>query len=191
MRKTILLMSVLSLMCLFSCKVDKPDEPTLKEKMDMKMIELEQTTELGSVEYVVKKVIKATDEAKWYQYGDRKILFGCTAYLKAGVDLSNFTNENVIIDEEQKSIVVTLPHAKLLSINMPPSETKLVYEQIPTFRGSFTAAESNGLLKQGEDAILDQVDDLGILADAEKNAKDLFRAMLAQMGFRTITIKFE
>lgn len=191
MRKTILLMSALSLMCLFSCKVDAPDEPTLKEQMDMKMIELEQTTELGSVEYVVKKVIKATDEAKWYQYGDRKILFGCTAYLKAGVDLSNFTNENVAIDEEQKSIVVTLPHAKLLSINMPPSETKLVYEQIPTFRGGFTAAESNGLLKQGEDAILEQVEDLGILADAEKNAKDFFRAMLAQMGFQAITIKFE
>ena len=191
MRKTILLMGALSLMCLFSCKEDAPDELTLQEKMNMKMIELEQTTELGSVEYVVKKVIKATDEAKWYQYGDRKILFGCTAYLKAGVDLSNFTNENVVIDEEQKSIVVTLPHAKLLSINMPPSETKLVYEQVPTFRGGFTAAESNGLLKQGEDAILDQVEDLGILADAEKNVKDFFRAMLAQMGFQAITIKFE
>ena len=191
MRKTILLMSALSLMCLFSCKVDKSDEPTLKEKMGMKMVELEQTTELGSVEYVVKKVIKATDEAKWYQYGDRKILFGCTAYLKAGVDLSNFTSENVVIDEEQKSIVVTLPHAKLLSINMPPAETKLVYEQIPTFRDGFTAAESNGLLKQGEEAILNQVEDLGILAEAERNAKDFFRAMLAQMGFQSITIKFE
>ena len=184
-------MSALSLMCLFSCKEDAPDEPTLREKMNLKMIELEQTTELGSVEYVVKKVIKATDEAKWYQYGDRKILFGCTAYLKAGVDLSNFTNDNVVIDEEQKSIVVILPHAKLLSINMPPSETKLVYEQVPTFRGGFTAAESNGLLKQGEEAILDQVEDLGILVEAEKNAKDFFRAMLAQMGFQVITIKFE
>lgn len=191
MRKTILLMSALSLMCLFSCKVDKSDEPTLKEKMGMKMVELEQTTELGSVEYVVKKVIKATDEAKWYQYGDRKILFGCTAYLKAGVDLSNFTNEDVTIDEEQKSIVVTLPHAKLLSINMPPAETKLVYEQIPTLRDGFTAAESNGLLKQGEEAILNQVEDLGILAEAERNAKDFFRAMLAQIGFQSITIKFE
>ena len=102
-----------------------------------------------------------------------------------------FTNENVVIDEEQKSIIVTLPHAKLLSINMPPAETKLVYEQIPTFRDGFTAAESNGLLKQGEEAILNQVEDLGILAEAERNAKDFFRAMLAQMGFQSITIKFE
>lgn len=155
------------------------------------MAELEQTAELGSVEYVVKKVIKATDEAKWYQYGDRKILFGCTAYLKAGVDLSNFTNEDVIIDEEESSIIVTLPHARLLSINMPPSETKLIYEQVPTFRGNFTASESNGLLKQGEEEILSQVEDLGILTDSEKNVKDFFKAMLTQMGFKVITIKFE
>jgi hypothetical protein len=176
---------------LLACKPDAPVEPTLREKMNMKMAELEQATELGSVEYVVKKVVKATDEAKWYQYGDRKILFGCTAYLKAGVDLSNFTSENVVIDEEQKSIVVTLPHAKLLSINMPPSETKLLYEQVPTFRGNFTAAESNGLLQQGEEDVLNQVKDLGILADAEKNAKDFFKAMLGQMGFSVITVKFE
>lgn len=191
MKKIILLLSGFALLGMFSCKPNASNEPSLREKMNSKMAELEQTAELGSVEYVVKKVIKATDEAKWYQYGDRKILFGCTAYLKAGVDLSNFTNENVSIDEEQKSIVVTLPHAKLLSINMPPSETKLVYEQIPTFRGSFTAAESNGLLKQGEEDILGQVENLGILADAEKNVKDFFKAMLTQMGFNNITVKFE
>ena len=191
MKKLVLFISGLALLGMFSCKPITPDEPSLKEKMNAKMAELEQTAELGSVEYVVKKVVKATDEGKWYQYGDRKILFGCTAYLKAGVDLGNFTNENVIIDEEQGSIIVTLPHAKLLSINMPPSETKLVYEQVPTFRGNFTAAESNGLLKQGEEEILSQVEDLGILADSEKNVKDFFKAMLTQMGFKVITIKFE
>ena len=184
-------MTGLALLGMFSCKPIAQDEPSLKEKMNAKMAELEQTAELGSVEYVVKKVIKATDEAKWYQYGDRKILFGCTAYLKAGVDLSNFTNEDVIIDEEESSIIVTLPHARLLSINMPPSETKLIYEQVPTFRGNFTASESNGLLKQGEEEILSQVEDLGILTDSEKNVKDFFKAMLTQMGFKVITIKFE
>lgn len=191
MKKLILLMCGLALLGMAACKPSAPDEPSLKEKMNAKMAELEQTAELGSVEYVVKKVVKATDEGKWYQSGDRKILFGCTAYLKAGVDLGNFTNENVIIDEEQSSIIVTLPHAKLLSINMPPSETKLVYEQVPTFRGNFTAAESNGLLKQGEEEILSKVEDLGILADSEKNVKDFFKAMLTQMGFKVITIKFE
>lgn len=71
-------LSVLAL--LVSCS-DRTDELLAR-----KISELSDMSELGTVEYTVKKIISA-DDAVWYKYGDRKILYSCVVYLKAGIDL--------------------------------------------------------------------------------------------------------
>lgn len=142
------------------------------------------------MEYTVKKVIKASD-VQWYTVGDRKILFTCTAYLKAGIDLGKLSDEDVIIDKADKAVEVTLPHAKLLSINMPAEAVVLEYSSVSFFRSSFSAEERNELLKQGEADIIADVGNMGILADAESNASGFFSAMLYQLGFEKVTVKFE
>ena len=88
-------------------------------------------------------------------------------------------------------MVVSLPHAELLAFNMPPEKAKLVYENVSTFRSNFSAADRNHLLQLGEKNIREDVPNLGILKDAEKNASDFFKAMLGQLGFEIITVKFE
>ena len=76
MKKMMLLVGVL-LIFLSSCerKKDVIAKLTLQEKMNAKVAELTEMSELGTVEYTVTKVVKASDDAKWYQFGDRKILF--------------------------------------------------------------------------------------------------------------------
>ncbi len=146
------------------------------------------TAELGTVEYTVKKIVKTNDD-QWYSIGDRKILFRSTAYLKAGVDLSDFSSDNVQMDGD--NVTITLPHAKLLSFNMPAEETQTVFENYGFFRSSFSAEEQNQILQLGEKNIREDVPNLGILQDAERNVREIFTAMLSQMGFKTIKIIFK
>lgn len=176
-----ILFLVLATLFMAGCK---PKEPEMKTRV----FGMTQNLELGTVEYIVKKVIKFDDQQK-FTVGDRKILFNTTAYLKAGVDLDGFTENDIYING--KDILVRLPHAKLLSFNMPAEETSTVWENYGVFRSKFNAAEQNEVLKKGEEDIRADIPNLGILEDAEENAIDIFTAMLSQLGFEKITVEFK
>ena len=45
-------------------------------------------------------------------------------------------------------------------------------------------------MRLGEKDIRDDVPNLGILDDAEQNVKEIFTALLSQMGFQFININF-
>lgn len=147
--------------------------------------------ELGLVEYRVRKIIKADDQGEWYKIGDRKILLSCTAYLKAGVDLSSFSAEDISVDRSEKKITVTLPHARLLSLSIPPSEIRQEFDQVTLLRSEFSAKERNALLRQGERQIRASVPSLGILPKAEENARKFFESTFYGMGFTTVEVVFQ
>ena len=73
---------------------------------------------------------------------------------------------------------------------MPPEKAKLEYEKVGALRFDFTAEERNNLLRQGEEAIMADAENLGILSDAEKNAQMFFEALLSQVGFEKINVVF-
>lgn len=193
MKKTIFyLFAAVAMLLAVSCtKEEEPAKVSLGQKLNQKMSEMTEVAELGSVEYTVTKIVKASDDKSWYKVGERKILFNCTAYLKAGIDMGQFDASKMEVNEETKSVVMVLPHAKLLSFNMPPDKTVLAYENVSTFRSNFTAADRNRLLALGEADIREDVPNLGILEDAEKNAASFFRSLLGQLGFEQVTVKFE
>ena len=146
--------------------------------------------QLSLVEYRVSKIVKADDEGAWYKIGDRKILLSCTAYLKAGIDLANFGQDDVDIDWTGKRVSVTIPHATLLSLDMPASEIRLEYDHVTMLRQSFSAEERNALLRQGEKQIRDSVPSLGILEKADENARRFFESVFLKMGFETVEVSF-
>ena len=51
--------------------------------------------------------------------------------------------------------------------------------------------KKNELLIQGEESVKNTIQDIGILADAERNASDFFRNTLLQLGYSHVNIKFE
>ena len=183
MKKLILLMCGLALLGMFSCK---PKEDPINKKI----MGLESMAELGTVEYTVTKIIKANDP-KWYKHGERKILFSSVAYIKAGIDMQEFSMNNVTYDKEAKSVSVVLPRAKVLSFNMPPEKIDLVFCETSGARKDFTIEETNDLKIQAENSIREDIPNMGILQDAENNAKGFFKVLLTQLGFEIITIKFE
>ena len=146
--------------------------------------------QLSLVEYRVSKIIKADDEGAWYKIGERKILLSCTAYLKAGLDLTSFDMDDVDVDRLAGRVTVTLPHAVLLSLDIPASEIRQEYDHVTMLRQSFSAEERNALLRQGEKQIRDSVPSLGILEKAEENACKFFESVFSKMGFTAVEVTF-
>lgn len=164
---------------------------SLQQQVMQRLTALSRTAELGTVEYTVRKAVRAHDEGDWFKIGNRRILFSCTAYIKAGINLERLPLDKIVVDESTRSVSLVLPHATVLSINLPPEEIRLEYEDVTGFRQKFSDQERQALLKQGERDIVRDIPSLGILAEAEENALEFFRPMLEQMGFKNVQISFE
>ena len=147
------------------------------------------TAELGTVEYTISKIVKVDDKATWYKFGDRKMLFRIRARMKAGVVIENESCYNAQIDEEKSSIVLTLPHAKVLSFDFSPLDAELMYEQVSLTRFDFSNEERNAVLRHAQcDILSDKSED--IVNDAEANARLYFETMLKEIGFSHVTVIF-
>ncbi len=180
-----LLTSLLTLCLLSSCE-------TSKEKVvGQKIHSLTEMAELGTAEYTVKKIIKCDSNEDWYKYGDRKILYSSIAYLKAGIDMSGITAEDIVVDDENNTITATLPKAKLLSMNMPLELIKEEYCRVSGFRSNFSTEERLSLKQQGEASIREDVPNMGILEDAEKNAQLFIETMFSSLGYNKVIVNFE
>jgi hypothetical protein len=111
------------------------------------------------------------------------------AYLKAGIDLEQIKDEDLLI--EGKKIVVKLPRAKLISLNLPPEEIKEEDQKTGFFRDGFNNAEKIELLSQAENSIRNSVDSLGILKKAEENAVFFIGKFIKRLGYEDVTITFD
>ena len=194
MRKIIFVLATITLLLNYSCsKISNMNVPgigpSLQEKFSKKMPELQEMSELGCVEYTVTKVIASDDERKWY--GSLKIIYNCVAYLKAGIDMKKIDASKIVIDENNKSIVLTLPQPTLQVFNMPTQKIKVAYEKKTGLRSKFSNEERLKIKQLGEESIRKDVVNMGIYDDAKKHADTFFRALLREMGFEIITIKFE
>ena len=163
---------------------------TVEETVQREIEAISAMKQMSLVEYRVRKIVKADDDGEWYKIGERKILLSCTAYLKAGIDLSDFGPDDVDIDWTGERVSVTIPHAILLSLDIPAAEIRQEYDHVTMLRSSFTAEERNALLRQGEKQIRDSVPSLGILPKAEENARKFFESVFAKMGFTTVEVAF-
>ena len=149
---------------------------------------LQKMSDLATAEYVVTKIIKASDNKTWYKVGDRRILMSCKASLVAGIDLSKLTEKDIKIDEE--NINITLPRAKLIYISIKPEDIKTVFQDISIFRTNFSSQERDELASQAEKQIKESADSLGLFVTAETNAALFINNFLQKEGFKNININF-
>jgi hypothetical protein len=162
----------------------QPNPEELKEKV----LKIKDMSELGTVEYTVTKMIRASDDKTWYKFGSRKILFSCEARIKAGVDLSQVKPQDVKLEKDK--LTLNLPKAKIIYITIAPDKIKEEYKDVSIVRSNFSNAEKDNLLVQGEKNIQEMVPSLGILETAEKNTRELLTSWLRQCDFKTVEITF-
>ena len=167
---------------LFSCSNKQPD-------ISKTILSLKETGALVTAEYTLGKVIRASDDKTWYKLGDRKIIINCEAALKAGINLQNISKDNFKMHGDSMS--VTLPHAQIFSLSIPPNRIQVAYEDIGTFRSAFSAAEREQLVAQAEPQILSLADSLGILQTAEQNATVFMQYLFEEAGYKKTSIHFK
>ena len=162
-----------------------------KEAAIQKIDQVKAERQLGLVDYEITKVIKAKDKSGFLKLGNRSLLLTCTAYLEAGLDLTDFNPmTDIKVDEDESNVTITLPSPVLLSMNMPLDEVKEEYFKKGLTATAFTMAEMNTILRLGEEQIRDSVPDLGILEEAKVNAQRFFETLLKHMGFSTVQVTF-
>lgn len=152
------------------------------------ILALKEMSDLATAEYNITKVVKASDDKTWFKIGDRKILLSCSGTIKAGIDLSLLKETDILI--EKKNISLTLPPAKVISLNIPPENIQLEYQQVGFWRDKFSNAEQNELMIQAEKQIRQAADSIGIIPNAEKNAKIFITGFLKRLGYQNVQINF-
>ena len=154
------------------------------------ILAIQQTGKLATAEYTLTKIIRASDNQTWYKIGDRKILMHCEAHLKAGIDLQRIDKNNFEVQNDSV-LTITLPHAQLLSVDIPPGKIRMAYQDVGLLRDPFSAAEREQLLVQAERQIRRLVASLGILQTAETNAVTYMQHLLQQAGYKQVSVVFK
>jgi hypothetical protein len=157
-----------------------------KEARQREILGIREMSDLVTAEYVVTKIIKASDDKTWYKAGDRKILMSCRAFIKAGIDLSAIKESDIQIDG--KNITLQIPAARIVSLNMPPENIVVEYQETGFFRSPFKAGERDALAAQAEAQLRNGAEAMGLLQTADANAKDFITGFLKRAGFTGITI---
>jgi hypothetical protein len=159
-----------------------------KEDQKPNIFSMREMSNLATVEYTVTKIIKASDNITLFKVGERKILMSCEAHIKAGIDMSAINENSFKINE--KSIEVTLPPPKIISLNIPPEGIKTEYEETGIFRDKFNASERNAFATQAEKQIRNSIESLGILQQAKVNTALFVTNFLKNLGYENITINY-
>lgn len=164
---------------------------SLKDVALQRIDQISSQRQLELVEFEVRRFLKAEDKGI-LSIANKTVLLSCKAYLQAGIDLADFNPmTDVVIDEDRKSISITLPYPTLLSMDMPLEDALVESQKVPIIRSRFKMADMNMILRLGEQQILDSVPTLGILDEAKQNARLFFEPMLKHLGFSSVYVTFK
>ncbi|PKG22565.1 DUF4230 domain-containing protein [Niallia nealsonii] len=119
----------------------------------------------------------------------RKVLLVVPGVVTAGVNIDDLTEDKLKLDEQNKQITITLPHAQLLqepSIDFEKVET---YSVSGIFRGEVNWKEGYSLANEAKEEIKKEAIEQGILANAEKSAKKTIEQLYEELGY-AVTVQF-
>lgn len=192
--------------CALSCSDNhqKEQPQSLYQSIDtvpMLIMQIQQCAKLHTAEYHIHKIITHDDVVQFkgnllhqnfnikLPLGQRKVAIPMDATLKAYIDFSTFSTENVERQNEKITIILPDPKVELTS-------SKVNQKEIRTFvglaRAGFSDEELTLYEQQGREAILQSISSMGIIEMARENAARTLIPMLEQMGFKEsdITIAF-
>ncbi len=121
--------------------------------------------------------------------GERKIAIPMDATIKAYIDFSNFSEQNVERDGDRITILLPDPQVVLTSSKINRDEIR---EYVGLTRSHFSDKELTSYEQQGREAILKSIPGLGIEETARENAARVLVPLLTDMGYdeRNVTIAF-
>lgn len=120
----------------------------------------------------------------------RKLLLVVPGTVTAGVDLEGVNGEDLILDEEEKTLEITLPSATIIQ------EPSLDFDHVQAFsvEGIFRAEvnweEAFELAAEAKELVKEEAMAQGLLQMAETNAEKTLQKFFEQMGYE-VTVHYE
>lgn len=186
MKKWVLTLTVLFLVCFGCSKTDKEDVHTdLYE-------EIRHIDRMEFASLAVTKTVK-TERTEWYKVGKRIAVYSYDTYLKAYIDLNELLPEDLEFDDKEKIVRITLPPIKV-ELAGRDMELKKEYENVGLFRSEIDSKEraqmkeqANADLKkelEGEPEYKRQLEET-----ARRKARSYFGSLFKNAGY-TAMIRF-
>ncbi len=169
--------------------------------MSLVVTRIRECARLYTSEYKIHKIITHDDQLRLagtflarkfditLPMTERKIAIPMDATLKAYIDFSGFSEENVSLNGGRVEIVLPDPKVELTESRI---DHEGIMRRVALVRSNFTDAELSDYERQGRATILSDVPRLGIIDVAMENAAHALVPMLRQMGYgeEGITITF-
>ena len=200
MRKLFPWKYLVGLVCLFSlalahtsCSHDKaPNSGELNDSLPMMVMQIKKCSRLYTTEYKLHKIITHDDKMKLggkfmqqkfsfdLPLGNRKIAIPIDATIKAYIDFGELSEDNIKRNGKQIEIVLPDPHLMLTSTKINHDDIK---QYVSILRRNFNDEELTEYERQGREAVLNEVPNMGIIDTARESAANTLIPLLCEMGF--------
>ena len=154
------------------------------------VVEIRDLSRLESVEYHVERVIDLRDRQSLLfgliQTQDA-ILFVAVGDVVAGVDLSQMSDGDVVVDKAKNSVSVTLPPAQILSTRLD-NDRSWVYTRTTDFLAQRHEDLETRARQDAERTLEGTAIAEGILDKARANAEQTVATLVRSLGFATVTV---
>ncbi len=166
---------------LWFSKRERPLEPQAV------VAQVRQLNQLATVEYIIQKVVGLKEDKQ--PVGSESILLIVQARVQGGVDLASLRTEDVTVHPDG-TVALCLPPAKILNLSIDEKETKVWDRQktwwTPWIPYSLDLEQRARLI--GLDTAKQAALDMGILAQADRNAETSIRGLLGLAGVKSVRI---
>lgn len=176
-------------------------EAVVTDTVPSLVMQIQKTSRLYTTEYHIHKIVTHDDVVRLkgnflskdfdipLPLGERKVAIPMDATLKAYIDFSDFSENN--IERHGDKITILLPDPKI-TLTSSKINQKEIKEYVGFTRSHFTDKELTNYEQQGRKSILDNVPNMGLIQTAQENAARVLVPMLTQMGYQeeNITIAF-
>lgn len=191
----IVLMLVVSIIGIGSIKLLSGASPQVEKGSFIE--HMKELSSLASSQAFVKAVIEKEDNQFFgkeintnFPGTKRKLLLVVPGTVTAGVDLQNIGESQLKMNEEAKTLDITLPHATIIQ------EPSLDFEQIQAFsvegvfRSEVDWEEAYNLAAEAKTLVKEEAIAQGLLETAENNAEKTLKEFFTQLGYE-VSIHYE
>lgn len=154
--------------------------------------QISRSARLYTTEYQIHKIVTHSDEARLrgnvlslpvnveVSTGDRKIAIPIDVTVKAYIDFSSFSSEDIRISDGRLSL--TLPDPRL-TVTASRIDNAGVRQYVDLTRSTFTDSEVLNLARQGADSVVSHLDRPDLLQTAREGARRALLPLLRRVGF--------
>lgn len=170
---------------------------TNKQTEDAVVEKITELNELATAEAYLKVIVERENNALFGEEigldipgTKQKLLVVMPGTVRAGVDLSKITKEDVQVDEEKKTIQVTAPEPQIQGKATLDLEKVQVFSTNGLFRDEATVKDGYSLANDAQKLMIKEAETAGLLKHAKTNAEQAIRNLFSALDYDT-TVEFK